>query len=127
MIKNFFISSITFILAWSPLIIGIVLAIITIRSINKKEKEKQSSENKRYKYESDFKYCILVLLAEIMKADEKMMVCELESVKSTIRRYYKTEGEQTAALSQFQIYPQQKRYSIRRNIKPYQPRIRLRR
>lgn len=102
MIKNFFISSITFILAWSPLIIGIVLAIITIRSINKKEKEKQSSENKRYKYESDFKYCILVLLAEIMKADEKMMVCELESVKSTIRRYYKTEGEQTAALSQFQ-------------------------
>lgn len=102
MIERFFISSISFILAWSPLIIGIVLAVITIRSINKKEKEKQSTESKRFKYESDFKYCILVLLAEIMKADEKMMVCELDSVKSTIRRYYKTEGEQTAALNQFQ-------------------------
>ena len=89
-------------MAWSPLIIGIVLAIITIISINQKVKDKQSSKGKKFNYESDFKYCILVFLAEIMKADEKMMVCELDSVKSTIHRYYKTEGEQAAALKLFQ-------------------------
>ena len=102
MIERFFFNSIVFIMAWSPLIIGIVLAIITIISINQKVKDKQSSKGKKFNYESDFKYCILVFLAEIMKADEKMMVCELDSVKSTIHRYYKTEGEQAAALKLFQ-------------------------
>ena len=102
MIERFFFNSIVFIMAWSPLIIGIVLAIITIISINQKVKDKQSSKGKKFNYESDFKYCILVFLAEIMKADEKTMVCELDSVKSTIHRYYKTEGEQAAALKLFQ-------------------------
>ncbi|MBO4735592.1 MAG: hypothetical protein J5614_04280, partial [Paludibacteraceae bacterium] len=50
---------------------------------------------------SDYKFCILVLLAKIMKADEKMLKCELDAVKSTIRRYYKTESEQEYALNKF--------------------------
>ena len=50
---------------------------------------------------SDYKFCILVLLAKIMKADEKMLKCELDAVKSIIRRYYKTESEQEYALNKF--------------------------
>ena len=79
-----------------PLIIIIILVIIIVKSINK------TPENPKFNYESDFKYCILVLLAEVMKADDKLMSCEYDSVKSTIRRYYKEEGEQTAAFKLFQ-------------------------
>ena len=50
---------------------------------------------------SDYKLCILVLLAKIMKADDKLLNCELDVVKSTIRRYYKTESEQEYALNKF--------------------------
>jgi len=52
--------------------------------------------------EKNFKHCILILLAEMMNADGKQMSCELDRVKATIRRYYKTESEQKAALKQFQ-------------------------
>ena len=50
----------------------------------------------------DYKDTILHLLAEVMKADEKQIKCELDRVKATIRRYYLTEEEQKNALKQFQ-------------------------
>ena len=71
---------------------------------NKKKKnrkanyEQDSDENDKI----DYRICILVLLAVMMKADGKNMVCELDRVKATIRRYYKTEDEQKAALKEFQ-------------------------
>lgn len=96
MFENFLLDSVSFIMAWMPLIIIIIFGIIIVKSIIK------TPDNTKYNYESDFKYCVLVLLAEVMKADGRNMNCELESVKSTIRRYYKTEGEQIAALKLFQ-------------------------
>ena len=96
MFGKFLYDSVSIIMAWMPLIIIIILGVIIVKSI------KKTPDNTKYNYESDFKYCILVLLAEIMKADGKNMSCELDSVKSTIRRYYKTEGEQIAALKLFQ-------------------------
>ncbi len=74
------------------------------RTNNKKKKnrkanyEQDSDENDKI----DYRICILVLLAVMMKADGKNMVCELDRVKATIRRYYKTEDEQKAALKEFQ-------------------------
>ena len=96
MFEKFLLESVSFIMAWMPLIIIIIFGIIIVKSINK------TPENPKFNYESDFKYCILVLLAEVMKADDKLMSCEYDSVKSTIRRYYKEEGEQTAAFKLFQ-------------------------
>ncbi|MEE1062258.1 MAG: TerB family tellurite resistance protein, partial [Paludibacteraceae bacterium] len=96
MFEKFLLDSVSFIMAWMPLIIIIIFGIIIVKSIIK------TPDNTKYNYESDFKYCVLVLLAEVMKADGRNMNCELESVKSTIRRYYKTEGEQIAALKLFQ-------------------------
>ncbi|MBP5704507.1 MAG: TerB family tellurite resistance protein, partial [Paludibacteraceae bacterium] len=68
------------------------------------------SENSSYNYKdgnksknkSEFNYYILVLLAEMMKADGRNLTCELDCVKATIRKLYKTEEEQKAALKQFQ-------------------------
>ena len=59
------------------------------------------------KYEQEetkmnYKDTILHLLAEVMKADEKQIKCELDRVKATICRYYLTEEEQKNALKQFQ-------------------------
>ncbi len=96
MFEKFLLDSVSFIMAWMPLIIIIILGVIIVKSINK------TPENPKFNYESDFKYCILVLLAEVMKADDKLMSCEYDSIKSTIRRYYKEEGEQTAAFKLFQ-------------------------
>ena len=65
------------------------------------------------KYNTEFRYSILQLLARVMKADGKQMKCELDRVKSTIRRYYKTEDERLAALKQFQsILNDNKRFHI---------------
>ena len=96
MFEKFLLDSVSFIMAWLPLIIIIILGVIIVKSI------KKTPSDTKYNYESDFKYCILVLLAEVMKADDKLMSCEYDSVKSTIRRYYKEEGEQTAAFKLFQ-------------------------
>ncbi len=90
-------------------IVGFALG-VTISSDDKKDDNTTSNNNKDD--ESNFKYCILVLLGEVMKSDEKLMSCELDSVKSTIRRYYKTESEQKAALKQFQSILDNK-YNIR--------------
>ncbi|MCQ2189224.1 MAG: TerB family tellurite resistance protein [Paludibacteraceae bacterium] len=51
--------------------------------------------------ESRYKYCILVLLAEVMKADTKMMVEELGRINRIIRRYYDTAEKQRDAQLQF--------------------------
>ncbi|MEE1064440.1 MAG: TerB family tellurite resistance protein, partial [Paludibacteraceae bacterium] len=56
----------------------------------------------KFKNKSEFNHCILVLLAEMMKADGRNMNCELDRVKATIRKLYKTEEEQKTALKQFQ-------------------------
>ena len=61
----------------------------------------------KIKYEQEetkmnYKDTILHLLAEVMKADEKQIKCELDRVKATIRRYYKTDEERLDALKQFQ-------------------------
>ena len=96
MFEKFLLYIFSVIMMLFPLIIIIILVIIIVKSINK------TPENPKFNYESDFKYCILVLLAEVMKADDKLMSCEYDSVKSTIRRYYKEEGEQTAAFKLFQ-------------------------
>lgn len=81
-------------------IIGFAIASFAFSDDNDK------SNNDDFAYtsekESDFKHSILVLLAEVMKADTQLMSCELDRVKATIRRYYKTESEQKDALKQFQ-------------------------
>ncbi len=51
--------------------------------------------------EADYKYCLFSLYARVMKADGKQMVCELDKIKETIRRYYKTEEQQIEALKEF--------------------------
>lgn len=63
----------------------------------KNEDEIDSNENDNLY----LKYCILVLLAEVMKADGNLTNCELDRVRTTIRRYYQTEDEQQNALKQF--------------------------
>ena len=68
----------------------------------KKNKQKKSNTNSNNNKNCNFRDSILQLLAEVMKADGKQMKCELDRVKSTIRRYYKTEDEQLTALKQFQ-------------------------
>ncbi len=51
--------------------------------------------------EANYKYCLLSLYARVMKADGKRRVCELEKIKETICRYYKTEEQQLEALEEF--------------------------
>ena len=83
-------------------VIGFVLGKM-IFSNDKDSKDDNFSESDDSNMgENNFKYCILVLLGEVMKADGKLMSCELDRVKATIRRYYKNEDEQKAALKQFQ-------------------------
>ena len=62
----------------------------------------ENINDSNYENQSDYRFAILVLLAEVMKADGKQMKCELDRVKATIRRYYKTEDEQLTALKKFQ-------------------------
>ncbi len=57
--------------------------------------EKRSNSQKKY---------ILMLLAEVMKADYKNLKCELDRVRSTINRYYTTTKEQAEALDEFQTF-----------------------
>lgn len=64
----------------------------------KKNREEEAREKEKYK---DYRYCVLVLLAKVMKADGDTMECELDRVKSTIRRYYKTKEEQYEAFNTF--------------------------
>lgn len=65
------------------------------------EKRKREEDNRNKEKYKDYRYCILVLLAKVMKADGDTMECELDRVKSTIRRYYKTKEEQYEAFNTF--------------------------
>ncbi len=84
--------------------LGAVIGFILGKIIFSNDKDKNDNEFNEDSNmgENNFKYCILVLLGEVMKADGKLMSCELDRVKATIRRYYKYEDEQKAALKQFQ-------------------------
>ena len=76
-----------------------------------KYKQKKSDTKNNNKKDFNFRDSILQLLARVMKADRKLMKCELDRVKATIRRYYKTEEEQKAALKQFQDFLNNKKKS----------------
>lgn len=65
------------------------------------EKRKREEDNRNKEKYKDYRYCILVLLAKVMKADGDTMECELDRVKSTIQRYYKTKEEQYEAFNTF--------------------------
>ena len=72
--------------------------LLTFHHFGEYIREEETGEKEKYK---DYRYCILVLLAKVMKADGDTMECELDRVKSTIRRYYKTKEEQYEAFNTF--------------------------
>ena len=74
------------------------------------ETRKREEDNRNKEKYKDYRYCILVLLAKVMKADGDTMECELDRVKSTIRRYYQTKEEQDAALNTFKSILDDKNY-----------------
>lgn len=73
--------------------------------MNRREPEIKKEERKTYEpqnYMSDFKRCVLVLLADVMKVDGVEHKYEFSRVKSTIARYYKSREEQATAFADFQ-------------------------
>ncbi|MCQ2191155.1 MAG: TerB family tellurite resistance protein [Paludibacteraceae bacterium] len=82
--------------------IGAVIGFVTANLVFSDTDSSDEFERGDESNDLDFKYCILALLGEVMNADTKQMSCELDRVKATIRRYYKTESEQKEALKKFQ-------------------------
>ncbi|MBP5525779.1 MAG: TerB family tellurite resistance protein [Paludibacteraceae bacterium] len=87
------------------ILLGIVVGLFLsprkrIEGIEERIEEMKEEESIKEKL-SDYRYCILVLLAEVMKADRKPMKCELDKVKAIICRYFDTEYEQQEALIDF--------------------------
>ncbi len=80
-------------------LIGLVLKFRKDKRAKEESKEHKTSEPKDFM--SDFKKCLLVLLADVMQADGVEHKKEFSRVKSTISRYYKTQEEQNAAFSEF--------------------------
>ena len=83
---------------------GLAFLIITLGNDdeNKMRNDDENQKDPDPENLSDYMFCILVLLARVMNADEENMKCELDAVKSAIREYYVTGKEQKAALKQFQ-------------------------
>ena len=73
-----------------------------LEPFKKMYEQEKSNTNSNNSKDCNFRDSILRLFAEVMKADGIQMKCELDRVKATIRRYYKTEEEQKVALKQFQ-------------------------
>lgn len=99
--KKIFIAAVFGFILGGPfgVIIGAILGKILFSNDDENNDDDEFDDSDK---ESDFKYCILVLLGAVMNADTKQMSCELDRVKATIRRYYKTESEQKEALKKFQ-------------------------
>lgn len=99
--KKIFIAAVFGFILGGPfgVIIGAILGKILFSNEDENNDDDEFNDSDK---ESDFKYCILVLLGAVMNADTKQMSCELDRVKATIRRYYKTESEQKEALKKFQ-------------------------
>lgn len=99
--KKIFIAAVFGFILGGPfgVIIGAILGKILFSNEEENNDDYEFNDSDK---ESDFKYCILVLLGAVMNADTKQMSCELDRVKATIRRYYKTESEQREALKKFQ-------------------------
>ena len=51
--------------------------------------------------EKEFSNYVLVLLAEVMKRDNKQIVCELDKIKEIIKKHFNTKDEQIKALKHF--------------------------
>lgn len=82
-------------------VIGIlVIVLVCYCEIRNSKSKNEDNDKDNDKNLSSPKYCILVLLSEVMKADGKQMVCELDEVKAYIREHYKTENNQREALKQ---------------------------
>lgn len=65
--------------------------------------QKDSNEYEFSKEDEElYKYTLLVLMAKVMKTDGKLKSRELDAVKASIRRHYKSENEQKEALKKFQ-------------------------
>lgn len=98
------------------LIVGlIVMAIAEANEINEDENltgafgfadgnDFSEVEEKNTMVEEEYKECILKLLAFAMNQNGRQMVCELDSVKSSIKRYFKSTKEQNDALNRFKTY-----------------------
>ncbi len=85
---------------------------IKARELRKVREEREAKERAEQEIrKDDYRYCLLVLLAQVMKADNKLMSCELDKVKDTIHRYYQTEKKQKTALKQFKKILENKIFS----------------
>lgn len=75
--------------------ISIPAAILFVWTIiNIEEMEEEDSEK-------EFSNYVLVLLAEVMKRDNKQIVCELDKIKEIIKKHFNTKDEQIKALKHF--------------------------
>ena len=81
------------------LILALIIVIVSARLLTDEDEKKDNT--------SDYRYAILVLLARVMSADGRQMKCELDVVKSEIRRYYITEDEQKKSPQTTPVYPKQ--------------------
>lgn len=85
-----------------------------LRTVNEKEKKTEEftgngfmggmSMDEEPSTEEKYKDYILQLISVVMNANGRQMVCELDRVKSTISRYYKSTSEQNEALQRFKTY-----------------------
>lgn len=62
-----------------------------------KKIDEMEHEDSEMKFSND----VLVLLAEVMKSDNKQIVCELDKVKEIIKKHFNTKDEQRKALKHF--------------------------
>ncbi|MCQ2190228.1 MAG: TerB family tellurite resistance protein [Paludibacteraceae bacterium] len=64
-------------------------------------REYNNKEKKKREYPNHVNECILVLMAKVMNADGKQMVCELDEVKKIIEKYFGTGDYGIYSLNKF--------------------------